>query len=221
MNKIFSLLIVTFLALAATAQKNEASVKKTFLTFNPFSLFEPHAAAGFGISKNIKARSSYFGELSYVFKTPFYRGAEPVTGGFRLLQQYRYGVNMQYKAEYFIGAELRLKHFGFTGNNNVFINTSANDTISRYNYKAKATSVGGAIVIGTIINVSKNKKWQIEFTTGIGVKHKFVEYKNLPLGYKLFEPGTERRGTVGPPEIDEAVGMPYIPSTLRLRYLIN
>ncbi len=196
--------------------------KMKALSFNPFSIAEPHAALGLGFSNNFTKRSSYFAELSYVFKAPVYKSPDPLTGGYRLLMQYRYRVNRQYKAYYFVGTEFRIKHYGFNGNNKLFVNAATADTLKSYKYHATATSIGGGIVIGSIFSISKNKKWQLEITTGIGVKHKFIAYKNLSAGYKLLKPKFERRpDSFGPPEIDEAVGMPYIPGAVRLRYLIR
>ena len=62
----------------------------------------------------------------------------------------------------------------------------------------------------------------MEMTAGIGAKQKFVKYKNLPPGYELYVPPFNRKpDALRPPEIDEAVGMPYFPCVLRLRYVID
>jgi len=69
---------------------------------------------------------------------------------------------------------------------------------------------------GTSFNLSKNGQWRGEITAGIGARHKFVRYKNLPQGYKpIF---FEKACGFCPPEIQEAVGMPYFPMALRIKY---
>lgn len=226
MSKFIFLIAFIFIStIESTAQskkgKNYFYKKHKAFTFNPLALAEPQAAAGLGFCNTVTARSGYFTELSYIFKAPFYGGADPVTGGYRWLLQYRYSLLNYHRRDYFWGAEFRLKGYGFTGTN-TFINKITSDTLNRYNYKAHATSVGGALLFGTIFNLSKSRRWQMEITAGIGAKQKFVKYKNLPEGYELYVPPFNRKpDALGPPEIDEAVGMPYFPCALRLRYVID
>lgn len=217
------LIISLFLSstVASTAQnktkKSSLSRQQQAITFNSLGLAEPQAAVGLGFTKMFAPRSSYFTELSYIFKSPFYQEAYPVTGGYRWLLQYRYHNIKDNRRNHFWGAEFRMKGYGFTGTN-TFINKVSNDTLITYPYKAQATSVGGAILLGTIFNLSRNNRWQMEITCGIGAKHKFVKYKNLQQGYKPTFP--EGGWGLKPPEINEAVGMPYFPTTIRLRYCI-
>jgi len=225
MSKFWILTAFLFTITIESIAQNKPSQNQLFkqqkaFTFNPLALAEPQAAAGLGFSSTLTARSGYFTELSYIFKAPFYGGADPVTGGYRWLLQYRYSLLKKYRRDYFWGAEFRLKGYGFTGTN-IFLNKITNDTLDRYNYKAHATSVGGAILFGKIFNFSKSSRWQMEMTAGIGAKQKFVKYKNLPDGYELYAPDFNRKpDALGPPEIDEAVGMPYFPIAIRVRYHI-
>jgi hypothetical protein len=212
------------ITIESTAQsktgKNHLFKQQKALTFNALALAEPQAAAGLGFSNNVTARSGYFTELSYIFKAPFYRGADPVTGGYRWLLQYRYSPLKNHRRNYFWGAEFRLKGYGFTGKN-TFINKASNDTLSRFSYKANATSAGGAVLFGAIFNLTKSSLWKMEMTAGIGAKQKFVKYKNLPEGYELYvSPFNRKPDALRPPEIDEAVGMPYFPIAIRVRYHI-
>jgi hypothetical protein len=216
-----SLVITVESAAQKKIANNHLPKRQKTITFNPLSIAEPQAAAGLGFTNSITARSGYFTELSYIFKAPFYGGADPITGGCRWLLQYRYNLLKKRRWDYFWGAEFRLKGYGFTGTN-AFVNKAINDTLNKYNYKANATSVGGAVLFGAIFNLSKNSRWQMEMTFGIGAKQKLVKYKNLPEGYELYVPPFYRKPDVlGPPDINEAVGMPYLPLAIRVRYQIN
>jgi hypothetical protein len=216
------ILVITIESLAQKNVKNNKLFKpQKNLSFNPLALAEPQAAASLGFSYRIKTRSGYFTELSYIFKAPFYGGADPITGGYRWLLQYRYSLLKKRHWDYFWGAEFRLKGYGFTGTN-TFVNKLTNDTLKKYNYKANATSIGGAVLFGVIFDLNKNSRWQMEMTFGIGAKQKFVKYKKLPEGYELLFSPFERKGDVlGPPDIDEPVGMPYLPLAIRVRYRIR
>jgi hypothetical protein len=217
------LFLIDVMPLSAQKQyknKQLSPVQRGF-TFNPLALAEPQAAASLGFYNKQTPHSGYFTELSYVFKAPFYGGADPVTGGFRWLLQYRYYPEKKGKSSFFWGVEFRLKGYGFTGKN-TFVNKAVADTIRKYNYKANAASVGGAILLGTSFNLSKNNQWQLEVTAGIGAKQKFIKYKNLPNGYELYEPPDKSYPDIlRPPEIDEAVGMPYFPIAFRICYQIR
>ncbi|MEO6405512.1 MAG: hypothetical protein ABIY51_13225 [Ferruginibacter sp.] len=188
-------------------KKNSERYNRSMM-FNPLSLAEPQAALGIGYHQQFTARSGYFIEVSAVFKSPFYGGADPITGGYRGILQYRYQLIKKHRRNHFVAAEFRLKRYGFIGSNN-FGNTTIPDTLRNYNYKALATSLGGGILTGTLFDISKNDRWYLEMTIGIGAKRKFVKYENLPPGYALLM--QRRPDSFGPPDIDEAVGIPYFP----------
>lgn len=222
---------------AAQVEKNKATPNslaqgKKYFSFNPFGLAEPQMAIGAGFSNRFTSRSEYFTEVSYIAKTPFYSYQASSLSGFRFLSQYRYHflpASMRTKntdlkkermanAERFVGLEFRLKMYAFSGTN-TFVNKTTQDTLRSVAYKANAVSLGGAVVFGNTYNISKNQKWKIEITAGIGVKHKIVNIKDELKGYEIVI--QRKPDGLAPPYIFEAVGMPYIPCTIRLKYLIN
>ena len=226
----FSLLIHAQIKFTKT-KNNRIVQSEKYLSFNPFGLAEPQLAIGFGFGNRFSSRSEYFSELSYIFKTPFYSYDANDLRGFRLIAQYRYHFLQQWKplidlgmksnerrARYspFIAAEFRLKSFGFSGKNN-FVNTSTHDTLSLFSYSANAVSIGGAVIFGSSYKL--NARLKLEITAGIGAKQKLINYKNLAKGYEVM--WQRRPDSLGPPDIDEAVGMPYFPCTIRIRYAIH
>ena len=201
----------------ATGKKKsiQLPLSQKMISFNPFSLFEPQAAIGIGFDHIVTQQWGYFTELSYVFKTPFYKNPDPITGGFRWLVQYRYYLKAGGGWDYFIAPEFRMKGYGFTGSRN-FENLQTADTLANVPYKANALSVGGGLLAGTGFNLTKNGQWRGEISAGIGARHKFVRYKNLPQGYKPVV--YENACGFCPPQFDKAIGMPYFPMALRIKY---
>lgn len=196
--------------------KRLPSPQKT-ITCNIFGIAEPQAAIGIGLDNIITQRSGYFTEMSYIFKAPFYKAPDDITGGYRFIAQYRYYLKWNKNWHYFLGPEFRIKQYGFKGIiPTININTGSYKNLP---YRANAFSIGGAFLAGLSFPLSKNKKWQGEMTLGIGAKQKFVKFKNIPEEYKI---NTEtRHDGLRPPAVYEAVGMPYFPIAIRLKYLLN
>ncbi len=203
-----------------------------YFSFNPFGLAEPQIAIGAGFGNRFSERGEYFAELSYIAKTPFYDYQANSLHGFRFLSQYRYHflgtgrplINSGFKMERnkkqnrFIGAEFRLKMYNFSGKN-TFVNDTNSDTIRSISYNAKAISLGGAILFGSTYNISKSGNWKIEITAGIGAKQKFVNFRGVLKDYEIII--NRKPDGLAPPYIYEAVGMPYLPCCIRLKYMIE
>ncbi|WP_462253610.1 hypothetical protein [Ferruginibacter sp.] len=208
-----------------------------YISFNPLGLLEPQTAICMGVGTRFSERSEFFTEIAYLGRNRVYKYHELVFyHGFRFLAQYRYHFLQQWrpiinlgriteyqrkrrqKNQFFIGVEFRFKPVQFSAYNN-FENKVTADTLNKFKYKASTQSIGGAILLGETFNLSKNGNWFLEFTIGIGAKHKFVKYKNLPQGYSVVPKQPLEWNFV--PDIDESIGMPYIPSTFRLRYIIR
>jgi len=234
------ILIISFLFCAiyvGAQEKNRQRVSPSeikleqYFSFNPLGLTEPQMAIGVGFGNRFSPRSEYFSEISYVTRNYYFDNAQSLNG-YRLITQYRYHFLQQWKPlidlgfqggarrkkhHPFIGVEFRLKSYNFTSSG-TFVNYITHDTLSKFNYNASAVSVGGALIFGSTYYISSNHKWLLEFTAGVGGKQKFVNYKNLGKGYEIIQ--QRKFDFFGPPAINETVGTPYFPSTIRLRYII-
>lgn len=223
-------------SLIAQQPKDETIVREAtgkYLTCNPFAIFEPQATVGLGFGNHFSEIGEYYAEFSYLTKSPFNDSRSNNLSGVKIVTQYRYhylnhrktagnSISLRKqkhpKFQPFIGLEFRFKNFNFSGLNS-FYNESLVDTIREYNYKANANVVGGAIIFGNTYMISKNTRWNLEVTGGFGGRMKFVKYKNVPKDYKVL-PGRRAFG-LGVPLIDEAVGLPYFPVALKIKYLIH
>jgi hypothetical protein len=204
--------------------KNNLSVsnlKQKGITFNALAIAEPMGALGIGFYNRVTLRSEYFTELSYLFSSKSFGYYGDIKNGYRFMLQYRYHLINERDANMFCGAEFRLKGYGLTGKND-FINESTMNTLSRFNYSAQATCIGGAFLVGTSFYFSKkNKHWQAEITGGFGIKQKYVNYKNLPEGYTVSDPTFARKPSgISLPSNEEPTALPYLPIAFRFRYQI-
>ena len=204
-----------------------------YITFNPFAIFEPQATIGLGFGNRFSQRSEFYGELSYLTKTPFYDYRINDLRGYKIVTQYRYHFLQQWKPiingsrvarerrgrfQPFTGIEFRFKNFSFSSNKTIYSDLPR-DTISSYNYKTTATVIGGAIIFGSTYKISRNEKWNLEVTSGIGARHRFVKNLNLPAGYKVLD--QRRYYAFRLPPIDEAIGLPYFPIAVKIKYILD
>jgi hypothetical protein len=220
-----------------TSDGNEYTQTGKYLSFNPLGLLEPQIAVGFGAGTRTSERSEFFTEIAYLGRNPIYKYDElNYYHGVRFLAQYRYHFLQQWrplinlgriteyqrerrrKGQFFVGVEFRFKPVYFSAYN-AFENKITADTLNKFPYKASAQSIGGAIFFGETVTLNKKSNWLLELTIGIGARHKFVKYTNVPQGYSVIPKQPREWNFV--PDIDAAVGMPYLPCTIRLRYLIR
>jgi hypothetical protein len=225
-----------FLCINIIAQKNKGTkvdvpfTNYSYLSFNPFSIAEPQFALGLGYGNRFTQRSEVFAELSYVAKHPSYHFDYEKLNGFRFIAEYRYHFLQQWRpiinlgekrrnrnrrSQPFIGLQFRLKQYRLIDKDNF---TNSIDTLTKFRYIANIISLGGALTFGSTYNISKNKRWQLEITTGIGAKQKIVRYKNLPPNYKVVN--YEKSRALYTPKINDEIGTPVFPTTIRLRYML-
>lgn len=229
-------LLVLFMWVVSDAQLVTRSsdrflyAREKYFSLNPFGFVEGAMASGIGFGTRFSQRSEYFTELSYLGKNLLYPDYVNSLHGGRLIAQYRYHFLKQLKPNFdsrseagqnrtnsFVGLEFRLKTYNFSNTNN-FVNRAVHDTLSDYLYKATAHCLGGAIIFGTTSNIDTRGKWKFEFTFGIGVKQKTVEFKNVPGNY---QPIIVRAKDWGFPTIFESTNTPYFPIGMRMRHVLN
>lgn len=208
--------------------------REKYFSINPFSPAEPIFAIGPAFGLRTTLRSEYFTELAYISKSPFYDYDNLISlKGARLLLQYRYHFLQRWKpilnygswqqqlagkVNFFGGLEFRYKPFNFSSRR-TYINETTHDTLHNYVFNAKAVSIGVGIVFGGTINISRNNKWKLEFTCGIGAKQKLIRFINIPEGYTYEIPIAKDGHLI--PRLEEEAGTAFIPSAIRLRYVIN
>lgn len=200
-----------------------------YFSFNPLALAEPQMAVGAGYGFRWTKRSELFTELSLLSDNPFYKNFDNNLFGFRAITQYRYhflrpwvqygwfGRGIQSDGS-FLSFEARVKNYWFSGTES-FINQQTNDTLSLHPYRANATVLGGAILLGDVYDLSRNGKLRLEMSAGIGVKQKMVRMKNLPAGFQLWDKGVREWSFV--PRIYDPYGFFYLPFAVRLQYKIS
>lgn len=188
---------------------------KVYFSFNPLGIAEFQSTIGAGIHIPLNNQTALFTEIAAVFKNPVYNNPDDIRFGYRNIIQLRYYSKTRKRSTSFIAFEARIKHYSFN-NVRTFLNETIRDTLNNFNHTAVALSVGGGIVFGTTLPLSKNKKWQMELTGGVGVKNKTVFFRNINKNYK---PEYVLAGSgMRLPALDEPGGMPYLPWAIRICY---
>lgn len=248
MKNLKSILTIIFLfPIFSLAQKGEKNAingfKETYFSFAPLAIFEPHFALGGSFGQRITARSEYFTEASYVAQIPIFNQRDRNNNlfntqlkGARIILQYRYHffkkgkpilnlmsrekrIALAEKWQPFIGIEFRFKSYNFTSYAD-FINRSIADTLWGQMFTAHANVLGGALIFGNTFNLTKDKRWKLELTYGIGGKQRFVKLKSLSNEYEVYHSFMRKDGPYIPPLYEE-VGSLIIPFAIRLRYCIK
>lgn len=240
-------MIFLFAPILSKAQSGEKNTnddfKETYFSFAPLAVLEPHLTLGASFGQRLTNRSEYFAELSYVAKTFIYnqRGRQSNAysyklNGARMIVQYRYHFLQRWrpiinlgqggrkkaigkKIQPFMGVEFRYKPYNFSSTGD-FINQSIADTLLGIAFIAHDDVLGGALIFGNTFNLTKDKRWKLELTFGIGAKQRFVKFISLPKGYIIYRSFIPKDGPIIPPPQEET-GAPYFPISIRLRYCIK
>jgi hypothetical protein len=232
---------IFFFASYVQAQQKSGRINTRFdetekyISLNLFSVAEPQFAFGPSFGIRFTERSEIFAEAAYVAKTPFYKNDwedYSYLRGARVILQYRYHFLQQWRPLFnfglrnrrirsrhqpFMGVEFRVKPIFFSTSAS-FVNQSTNDTLYNYVFKANAFTYGGALIFGNTFNLSRDEKWKLEFTLGIGAKQRVINKTTIPEGYK--RPQLERAPFQRPPLYEE-LGTILIPCAIRLRLVLD
>lgn len=136
--------------------------------------------------------------------------------GFRFILQPRYymGINKGF----FLAPEFRLKQYSFD-DQLTLVNKATGAVLSNYEFPESQVLVGGAIVAGQQVILSKKNHLVLEITAGIGAKQRFIKRKQLPGGYDYYP---DMRGFGLAPHYEyNNDGTPYFPAALRIIWMIN
>ena len=208
-------LLCSVIAFAQKKNRHTPVIQKgVFLSFNPNALFEPEqGAVGIGIGYRFNKRIEVFGEASYLYPGVAADGGFDNLHGFRAIVGGKYFYQNKYG--FFIGAECRVKQYSFD-DNGTFINYQNNTTLNNYRYTPKHTLIGGGIFWGKRFKVTANGKFELEGNIGIGVKHRYIQRNNVPVGYIFDAYYYDRINPI--PDHDDEVDLPYFPAAFRLIY---
>lgn len=219
--------------LTAQTKKGETTVKEKYISFNIPALAEPHLAIGPSAGIRVTDRSELFTEAAFVTLSPFnyvFNADIDKLRGARLILQYRYHFLQQWRPLFniksaskqhrsirqpFVAAEFRLKPLSFN-TQSTLVNYNTNDTLHNYPFRANTITLGGALIFGNTFNLSSDGKWKLEFSAGLGAKHRLIRKNTLPAGYQL--PFVERIA-FQLPRLYEETGTAIFPVAVRLRYL--
>ncbi len=88
------------------------------------------------------------------------------------------------------------------------------------NPTAVSNTSAWAIIIGSQLNVSENKKWALDFTFGLGVRKKTIRYKETTSTFFPYENEFQSRRNYLYPAKDQPTETVQISGTIRLIYFL-
>ncbi|MFN8243128.1 MAG: DUF3575 domain-containing protein [Ferruginibacter sp.] len=183
---------------------------------NPLGPVEfQEGAAGLGLNLMLARRWDISGEFSFLYQGWGEKTYDRVVlNGFRAVMTIK---RLSYSRVFFYGLDLRLKRYN-TSDQLSFINASLPDTLSNFNHEAMHTLYGVGGTAGLRLPLSKNRKWAMELSLGIGVKYRQIRRNKVPAGYTYWE--LPRPVDINFYWQQNYEGWtPYVPGGLRIMYL--
>jgi hypothetical protein len=217
----YNLILLSFIVSCSifAQQKIESknTIRKNGIVLSPLSLFEPNATFDIGYIYSINSKHKVFIDAGLLLPFNFYKGELPFTKGGRILSQYR---KYNSKNNFFYGLELRYRNVIFSNRGAQFVNTITRDTSFFKNPTAVSNTTAWAVIIGSQLNVTENKKWALDFTFGLGVRKKTIRYKETTSTFFPYENEFQSRRNYLYPAKDQPIETVHITGTIRLIYFL-
>ena len=189
-------------------------VNRWILSFNPLSLMEPPMAIGLGVGYRLNPKVELWSETSFLTGSNFSSDG-PLTGVRQILQ-------MKYFIEkhrgFFVAGEVRYKSYQYRDKLN-FVNQDTHDTLFNFSHFSRHYYWGIGFQVGWRRNLSANGRFQLELTTGLGLRLGKVDRQDVPPGYKyedLYPPKDMRIE-----DLNKGFLPYYLPGSIRLIYLFG
>ena len=191
-------------------------ISRWVLTFNPFGLLEPPAAAGLGIGYRLNRTIELWSETSLL--VPGLWLNKDTVSGFRQLLQVRCFIH--YAPNTFIGVEARYKSVWIWELNDLY-NPATQNVLLNWDNHTHKYFFGMALLAGQRFTFGRSGRLQLEMTVGLGFKNACVAFKNIPPGYVERSAHKAKMDTPFGSRVIGDFSGPYIPCTMRVVYLLG
>jgi hypothetical protein len=135
----------------------------------------------------------------------------PLTG-IRQILQIKYFLDNN--RNFFFAAEVRFKGFQYRDRDH-FINADTHDTLMDYSNFSRHWFVGGGLQLGWRTNLSRNGRFQLELTAGLGLRTGRDIHYDAPAGYKFLP---YHKIDVPPLGLGTEGNPVYLPGSMRVLY---
>jgi hypothetical protein len=187
-------------------------ISRWILSFNPYGLIEPPAAIGLGIGYRPFKEVELWSETSFLTNM-FYHTQGPLTG-IRQICQLKF---FPYEgSDFFVAGELRYKSYQYR-NKDSFIDSVTHDTLLQFSNFQRHYFFGMAAQLGWRGNLTKNGRFQLEATVGLGFRKGYVKREGIPAGYSYVNTKVDFNFS-GP---NGEVPPVYFPGSMRLIWLLG
>jgi hypothetical protein len=182
------------------------------ISANPLAILEGPAAFSAGIGYRINPRYELWSETSLLWNLIYHPDQKAI--GFRQILQFKRFLNKPLNS--FVALEIRYKQFSFSDTGN-FFNPVSHDTIFNDPFKFERHFIGAALQLGRRRSLSKDGRWQLELSIGLGVKFAVISRPGIPNGYEFDQ--RQLSGDLTVRDFWEVPGYAvYFPGSLRLIY---
>lgn len=191
----------------------KADSAKWSLSFNPFSWLELQGALGVGIGYQISPHVQVWVESSALFQ--MYKSPDQsCLGGIREIAAIKYYFGP--RRSVFFAGEFRYKNVYFHDVNTFYYNDTV--VVHNFTYKIQDIVFGGALWFGGQIRISRDHRWRLEPSIGMGVKGRTVVWHDVPAGYTY--PVPNKADPFSNPVRTPEQAIPYFPATVRIIYVL-
>jgi hypothetical protein len=193
----------------------KADSDKWSISLNPLGIFEPQAAIGLGVGYQFDQHWQLWLESSYLFQV--YTNNPSCIGGIReiLAMKYYFGL----RQSLFFSGEFRWKQVYFHDVAD-FIDENTYLAVPGDRYTLENIVFGGAISFGGRIRISKDHRWRLEPSFGLGFKGRTVVRQDVPDYYRYAKNPNFLVSAFSEPERNSARVTIYLPATVRFVYVL-
>jgi hypothetical protein len=198
----------------------QAHPKRWSLSFNPLGFLEPQMAIGLGVGYQVTDHWQLWLESS-VLTQGLGSYTPRCVGGVREIFTVKYYLGA--RRILFLAAEMRWKEVYYRDVYN-FLTSTVQPELIHYSYTLKNTVVGGAVWCGARLKLSKDDRWRLEPSVGLGVKNRVATMQGVPAGYRYgtAPPSLEggNNGDINTSPRVSVYAVPYLPASVRLIYVL-
>ena len=153
--------------------------RRWLFSFNPLGALEGPMAVGLGVGYRINQRFELWTESS-ILTNGYYTGVGPIHGLRQTMQLKSFPFTQK---AFFWALDLRYKSYSFNDTAD-FFNPHTKDTVSGRPYHEHHYFWGVGVQAGFSQSLTRNGRLQIEYTLGIGIKNKTIDWQGISNEYE-------------------------------------
>lgn len=216
MKKAISLLLLISIANTLYAQ---LPARRFGIGVNPLALAEPSVAISTAGYYQFTKKFGIMAEPALLLGNSYFLPNNwKNIKGFRIAVQPK--LSISFDNGFYLGFDGRFKSYSFNSTGR-FIKNNYADTILVNGFRQREDIFGGALQLGLYVNLNKKETIFLDFSLGIGAKHRYITRKSNIAGYDIYLLDRQSDVALHPPYEFNDAGTVYTPGGVRLVFLLN